>query len=1144
MNDRKQQTVEILNYWKTIEFLSQTNLTPQSNESKKLLRRIAEKGERPACKKLEIFHNIDGSFDVKEMLAEDRATYGFMPVLGQECFFCMGKVLRNELVEHLEKYIPDTALLPELAYGDKEAIAWFTFKTDMKGEYVKNSFKLSPLLWALREWDNGRADISHDFSFDIGSYNEAVGGIAESLENYEEDYGEINTADFLQDIFDIIYEEYVEPFFPGLESSMKHLGFCEYNRYKSPADKDKDRDPTDYTDMGRSFYSSDIDRLIALIESNSFGGSEYEQSVINFILAASGQDIKTVRTAISPECPPEESLRFFTDILHIRHAPNGKWPAWFMPALMQQTAVNIAIDKNGRTPVFSVNGPPGTGKTTLLKEILADRIVERAFLLAQKAEDDPDSVFEECHFRRGPLEKLGNAYVKAAPNYYRFKYDKINDYGILVTSCNNSAVENITLDLPKAADVMSALDPSKIEDEEVRKDIEKGVEDIRRIFDVSLSEDIETVEAVDEKTGQTSEKQVRDIFFTRYADALMPGIGCWGLISAPLGRRENVKRYCTSVLSAFLRDYSSSEKRMEHLEKYRRRRREFLEQYKYVMELKNETAELCKRCAGDPDGFRLPPEYTAGDNKITAVDRAFINGYISKDEKTSTENQLSNPWASAKFSRAREKLFYCALKLHKEFAAASEGMRQNMINLTAAWNMCEDAAARMAYEDRVTAFPVLLQSLFLLTPVISTTFASVQNFLGDVKDKGVIGTLIVDEAGQAQPQEAIGALYRCRKAVIVGDPKQIEPVVTAESDMLRQLFTSPLLKGYKDKKLSVQGFADFLNPYGTYLGQGEEREWVGCPLVVHRRCADPMYSISNELSYDNTMKNQYRTPDTKKPYILPVSCWINVRGSEEGNKNHYVGAQGQAVLRLLEIAFKKTDGLPKLYIISPFTSVKNGVTREIRESALYKSEPRVKAWLAGKNIGTVHTFQGKGTDEVIFLLGCDETSASAASWVNKNIVNVAATRAKQRFYVIGDRTVWKGCRPVMTARRIMARDISAEDIEGLAKGKADETSGEVAVSASQVCPLCGKGLVLRKGPKGEFFGCSGFPKCRFTKQAGSMADAADTGEAAPEKVYEKPAGNSADICPLCGNGLVLRKSTRGEFFGCSGFPKCRFTKSL
>ena len=70
------------------------------------------------------------------------------------------------------------------------------------------------------------------------------------------------------------------------------------------------------------------------------------------------------------------------------------------------------------------------------------------------------------------------------------------------------------------------------------------------------------------------------------------------------------------------------------------------------------------------------------------------------------------------------------------------------------------------------------KSLFLLTPVISTTFAAVQSLLNVVTTPKSLGTLIIDEAGQAAPQLAVGALWRCKKALVVGDPKQIQPVVT------------------------------------------------------------------------------------------------------------------------------------------------------------------------------------------------------------------------------------------------------------------------------------------------------------------------------------------------------------------------------
>lgn len=500
-------------------------------------------------------------------------------------------------------------------------------------------------------------------------------------------------------------------------------------------------------------------------------------------------------------------------------------------------------------------------------------------------------------------------------------------------------------------------------------------------------------------------------------------------------------------------------------------------------------------------------QYSHGEKQMTPIDTEFMRKYASADIKQSTKAQITNPWFTAKYNREREKLFLYACKLHKEFVISSKCMRQNIINLMIAWNMFDDCGERMKPADRESAMPYMLQSIFLLTPVISTTFASVQMFLGDIGKNGVLGTLIVDESGQAQPQMAVGAMFRCRKAVIVGDPKQIEPVVTVESDMIKQLMSSKLLASYKDKKISVQSFADYINPYGTYLGEDEEKEWVGCPLVVHRRCIDPMYTISNVLSYDGTMKQQTEEPKEEcvKSFILDKSCWIDVSGSENsGAKDHFVKAQGEIVLKLLEAKFRKDLGdIPKLFIITPFTSVKVGMIDMIRKSALYRQEPRVKKWLNDNNVGTVHTFQGQGTDEVIFLLGCDSNSTGAANWVNKNIVNVAATRAKFRFYVIGDKNVWM-CKPVRVAREcikdiILGQDVdealgntiekelsvpdafASQDKESIIVASTKENVSKQESTADYVCPECGKPLIERNGKFGRFLGCTGFPNCKYTK---------------------------------------------------------------
>ena len=71
--------------------------------------------------------------------------------------------------------------------------------------------------------------------------------------------------------------------------------------------------------------------------------------------------------------------------LEVDRFPMGKYPSKFSPTLMQQIAINIAIsEKDRKEKIFSVNGPPGTGKTTLLKEIIASNVVQLAEVLIKK----------------------------------------------------------------------------------------------------------------------------------------------------------------------------------------------------------------------------------------------------------------------------------------------------------------------------------------------------------------------------------------------------------------------------------------------------------------------------------------------------------------------------------------------------------------------------------------------------------------------------------------------------------------------------------------------------------------------------------------------------------------------------------------
>ena len=181
---RKNAVLEILNYWKITEFLGQTDIPQESTENKKLIKNI-KNGKDVKAEKIEVFFDLPvlsaSDIDLEMILEKDRDDYAKFPSVGDEIHFCLGKVERNTVVDYLEKFIEDKSDNPEIVYPKKSAIAWCSFKTDTKGVYLKNSFQLSSILWAVAKWDESRAHNSHDFSLDTSEYEELVGEIDEEL---------------------------------------------------------------------------------------------------------------------------------------------------------------------------------------------------------------------------------------------------------------------------------------------------------------------------------------------------------------------------------------------------------------------------------------------------------------------------------------------------------------------------------------------------------------------------------------------------------------------------------------------------------------------------------------------------------------------------------------------------------------------------------------------------------------------------------------------------------------------------------------------------------------------------------------------------------------------------------------------------
>lgn len=1105
METLKEEAKNILDYWTALEMLI-PNMFPnvRTETSDKVKYKLI-------CDKISANENI------LSVLKKDSYIYPEYNRINSDIQICYGKFE----IQNIYDLLYDRLHLEDVEIDVKSGfVCLFALKMTCKGSYIEESLDISPFIWAVNECINNE-------SINVKKMQPSeLYLLKNSYENYlmreeipierkiEHMYCELTTklCGFIQD--EEIYHA--------------DTGILIYDRVTNKAQEFvENMDIGEYTNLQQSYIIQDLEMVGSHIDDN--------------------EDITKYITAIKT---PEKHLDIKSDFELIKAASKpelyslGKWPSRYNPALMQQIAVNIAClnkDKDiNAQDIFSVNGPPGTGKTTLIKEVIVDNIVNRAIKLTEYG--NADDAFTECRFE--------NKYDQFTTKYYKLD-ESLDCFAMLVASSNNNAVENITKELPKASDV------------EADKTL-TGLFDTRIINDAS---------ACDNGGEDKKKKQVKEIYFTDLAQKMF-GDDAWGLISIPLGNKRNIKKFgndilreiiytsnnnislncsefqqakvsfknqldevlhCRTEIINYIQYEKASKKKLRTIED----EVELLEKQKSTAEselqdlinsladitvsvenLKRQEEQLRMQCSEREETIRnLREEIIQWEGKLKFWERLWpkrfhsekhtyiselsdkktlkaqelevynqqlttisdnlgntnrqYNDILSETEKkkvclknvgdklnlmldekekcvreieafrqkrglegikilsdvsdkriSEKEVQETSFYTSRKYDEAREKLFYEALQLHKWFVLSSSAMYTNFRILAKIWHMVNDANNK-PYEFQSTemneAFEATFKSLFLFTPVISTTFAAVQSLLKPIRKPKSLGMLIIDEAGQATPQQAIGALWRCKKALIVGDPKQVQPVVTVP-DCIYNVIGEGVDTEYHNKTISIQTFADKLNIYGGKIERchaGDVAlEWVGCPLVVHRRCIEPMFSISNEIAYNWTMVNATKQPkeDEKATLLYENSEWFQVSGSEKGNKNHYVREQGILALDMIIQGLHKQQALPDIYIISPFKSVAEEMRKLLKQSNELCEDKELDEWVK-LHCGTVHTFQGKAANEVIFLLGCDASSKGAVNWVNVNIVNVAVTRAKYRLYVIGDYNIWKSSREFQIVKK-------------------------------------------------------------------------------------------------------------------------------
>ncbi|KEK24416.1 DEAD/DEAH box helicase [Bacillus gaemokensis] len=911
--------------------------------------------------------------------------------------------VQNKLIELLRKSF---RIKDEIINANWNKNFSMTFSVNENGEYIEESLFIPPLQLLITElnqkghYENETFSEQHSLmmkewqEFANAIFKDGVNeaGILKLLNKYEETLYRIPTQ--------------------TIQNSQHYIEIAILK-------KDEPLELKNFT----SFYTSDLERILRYKPNATLQQFlEGRQLAVN---------INENRPAIEKIIQPQK-------------LPVGRWPSTnrYRLSLMQQVAVNQIINENEK--INSVNGPPGTGKTTLLKDIFAQIIVARAEEMAKFS--DPTQAFE------GSKSFLTKSLTK---------------FKMVIASSNNGAVENISKDLPKLAELK--LEPEHSNDNDYLTEIkeleffqELSKQLVFGLYDAKNSNEnifAPISVALGKKSNQT---QVADVLkvdtitslLNAEAEKLSPSAwhetvkGFLDLYRDIELDKKSLQQYINTLndapnldaqlecLAAAKFEYEEKAKEIQHhlhnvsvlikekqqelqqlpkvtflqriFNKKNNEKSSLEQELKKISELEHEQRDAyeaveqqLKQLVHKQQKLEQQRQKFVTMQKLCEKERLELstNANWAQTDEAYAKRQKDIVWQTDSLNFKRGLLFIKALKLHKLFLIYNAKVLERPLKIFG-----DRSEVDLNTNEGICELKNMWDIVHLITPIVSTTFASFSQMYKGI-DKDFISYLFIDEAGQATPQQAAGALWRSENAIIVGDPIQIEPVITLDATILNDVRRRFKVEDrYLSMDSSVQSLADLSNPIGTFTTDSNKR--IGIPLWVHRRCANPMFSIANKIAYGNKMV-------LAKDSDQSVGVWYDCRGVAP--KKHYVEAQGQFVLEKIKQHFKQLQAsmeekksiFPEVFVITPFTKVKTGLIKllkaELKKELKNIDTGELNKWIEN-SIGTVHTFQGKEANIVYFVVGTDSQSDTAADWScqKPNLLNVAVSRAKLEFYLVGD----------------------------------------------------------------------------------------------------------------------------------------------